>query len=148
MFRFIADLFRTPSLPQAPFVDPILGEFTFDSDLGWKRTVVIDNSDVEIVLGSDGEPPDAAMLQTARSWVQTWPTQKSRMIDYARGEILNWVIEPNPPSADDLIIQSINILWPDDPETCMIYFQNPGDDIRLFHLTLNGLEPGGFAYDY
>ena len=64
-----------------------------------------------------------------------------------RDEINTWTIELEPPNAEDLRIQSINILWPDQPQACMIYFENPGDKIRLIHLTLEGREPRGFAYD-
>ena len=148
MIRTLTDLFRKVQTPRDPFVDAALGEFDFYTKLGWKRNVQMDDTAVELVLGSDGEPPSDAMLRTARSWIESWRELKPRLLDYARQEISTWTIENDPPNPDEFILQSLNILWPDTPNTCMIYFHNPVDDDRCFHLTLDGFEPRGFAYDH
>ncbi len=146
VFRLFTNLFRSPTPPE-PFIDSVLGDFEFETGLGWKRVVQVENSDVELVLGSDGECPNELMLNCARSWLDDWQSEKTDLLNYIRREIDSWTVEPDPPSAEKLRIRSINILWPEQPQTCIIYFQNPGDEIRLFHLTLNGHEPLGFAYD-
>ena len=128
-------------------MDAMLGQFEFDRDLGWKRRVILGGSDVEVVLGSNGDVPSDEMLQTARSWVAAWPLEHPKILKYIHAEIQKWPNELNPPVPEKLEVESINILWRDKPTACMIYFKYPGDSIRLWHLTLYGFEPHGFAFD-
>ena len=143
-----AKLFRKQALnPIEPFVDTVLGEFAFDRDLGWKRQVVLGGQQAQLVLGSGGEPPSEAMLQTARSWLENWNSQFPKIVAYIRSELRGWSDEPNLPQPEKFEVGSVNILWSDKPDACMVYFHYPGDDIRLWHVTFYGFEPHGFAYD-
>ena len=128
-------------------MDPVLGQFTFERGLGWKAPAVVGGRQVELVLGSDGEPPSTGMVETARSWIAHWSSQHPKIIEYIRRELRDWSDEPNLPVPDKLEIESINLLWSDKPTTSMIYFRYPGDDIRAWHVTFDGFEPQGFAYD-
>jgi hypothetical protein len=100
-----------------------------------------------MVLGSDGEPPSNETLLTAKSWLDKWPSQRPRIIEYIRRELRGWSGEPDFPVPDKLEVESINLLWRDQPRTSMIYFHHPGNDIRAWHVTFDGFEPRGFAYD-
>jgi len=147
MFRALNKLFRKEKPPKEPFVDSTLGQFTFEVGLGWKARVVLGVWQAELVLASDGEPPPAEMLRIAKSWLEQWPSQHPKIIDYIRRELRGWSDEPNLPVPDKLKVESINLLWSDKPTTSMIYFHYPGDDIRTWHVTFEGFEPQGFAYD-
>src|SRR4051812_12859657 len=147
MFGRFRKLLRKEEPSKEPFVDPVLGPFAFDRDLGWKKQIALGDTSAELVLGSEGEPPSAQMLRTASSWVQEWPSQFPRIIEYLRRELGGWSDEPNLPFPEKFEVESINILWRDQPETSMVYFHYPGDDIRLWHVTFHGFEPRGFAYD-
>lgn len=149
MFRALAQLFHTRSVPKRPFWDPVLGEFAFDPNLGWKKRILLDGRDAELVLGSDGDPPRAAMLETARSWVAAWPDERPKIIAYIRSELRksDWSEEPDLPDPDKFQVEAIHLLWENTPRTSMIYFHYPGDDIRFWHVTLDGFELRGFAYD-
>jgi hypothetical protein len=133
--------------PTEPFVDTVLGEFAFDRDLGWKKHLVLGGQQAELVLGSDGEPPSEAMLQTARSWLESWSSQLPKIAGYIRSELRGWSDEPNLPQPEKFEVESVSILWRDKPEASMIYFHYPGDENRLWHVTFYGFEPQGFAYD-
>ena len=147
MFRALGRLFQKEEPPKEPFVDPVLGQFSFDRDLGWKKQLVLGDTQAELVLGSDNEPPSEEMLRTAKSWVDEWRSQLPKIIDYIRSELRGWAGDPNLPTPEKFEVASINILWRDKPETSMIYFHYPGDDIRLWHVTFQRFEPQGFAYD-
>jgi hypothetical protein len=147
MFRALGKLFRKEEAPKEPFVDPMFGQFTFERDLGWKKQIALGDTSAELVLGSNGEPPSEQMLRTAKSWVDQWHLQFPRIIDYIRRELGVWSDEPNLPGPEKFEVESINILWSDKPETSMVYFRYPGDDIRAWHVTFHGFEPQGFAYD-
>lgn len=147
MFRTLGKLFRKEEAPKEPYVDEVLGQFSFDRDLGWKRQIVLGDTSAELVLGSDGEPPSEQMLRTARSWVEQWPSQFPKIIEYIRSEFRHWSDQPNLPVPDKFEVESINILWRDKPETSMVYLHYPGDDIRAWHVTFHGFEPQGLAYD-
>jgi hypothetical protein len=129
------------------FADEVLGEFTFDRDLGWKKPINLGGQEAELVLGSDGEPPSEAMLQTARSWLESWNSKLPSIVDYIRSQLRGWSDEPDLPEPEKFELESVNILWKDKPDACMIYFHYPGDDLRLWHVTFYGVEPHGFAYD-
>jgi hypothetical protein len=145
MLRALKKLFR--KAPREPFVDPVLGEFTFERGLGWKRRVTLGARQAELVLGSDGEPPSAETLQMARSWLEHWSFQHPKIIEYIRRELRGWTDEPNLPVPEKLEVESIHLLWGDKPKTSMVYFHYPGDDIRAWHVTFDGFKPQGFAYD-
>jgi hypothetical protein len=147
MFRGLSKLFRSDNAPKEPFVDEVLGEFTFDRELGWKKQIVLAGKDTELLLGSDGEPPSAEMLATARSWVDEWPSQHPKVVDYIRAAFREGSDKPNIPIPDKFEIDSINIMWRDKPTMSMIYLHYPGDDIRLWHLTFDGFEPKGIGCD-
>ena len=147
MFSALNRLFRREEAPKKLFVDAVLGQFTFERDLGWKARLALGGRQAELVLGSDGESPSAEMLRTAKSWLEQWPSQHPRIIEYIRRELASWSDEPNLPVPDKLEVDSINLLWSDKPTTSMIYFHYPGDDIRAWHVTFEGFEPQGFAYD-
>ena len=147
MFRALSKLFRKEEAPREPLVDPVFGQFVFERDLGWKTQVVLGNTKAELVLGSDGEPPSEQMLRTAKSWVDEWHSQFPKIIEYIRRELGGWADEPNLPVPERFRVESINILWRDKPETSMVYFHYPGDDIRAWHVTFQRFEPQGFAYD-
>jgi|GEM_PF-1204259 len=148
MFQKIKALFRsTPRQAIVPFVDPVLGEFAFDADLGWKKRVHIGDTEIEVVIGSDGEIPSDEMVRIARMWVQNWTSEKPRLLDYIRNELAGWKVEPGIPDPDRFTLDSINVLWPDHPNTCMIYLNCPGDEYRGWHITLDDRTPRGFAYD-
>lgn len=149
MFRAFARLFHTKSVPKRPYWDPVLGEFAFDPDSGWTKRVRLDGRDVELVLGSEGNPPPAAMLETARFWLAEWPRERPKVVDYIRRELQrnDWSGEPGLPDPDKFELESINLLWSDSPHICMLYFHYPGDDVRLWHVTFDGFTPRGFAYD-
>jgi hypothetical protein len=148
MLGSLAKLFRKPApQPIEPFVDKALGEFTFDRDVGWRKQIILGGRQAELLLGSDGEPPSEAMLRTARSWLESWNSQLPRIIGYIRSQLRGWSEEPNLPQPEKFEVESVNILWNDKPDVCMIYFHYPGDDIRLWHVTFYGFEPHGFAYD-
>ena len=149
MFRVLRSLFRQVRVPAAPFVDEVLGTFRFDTDLGWKTLVTINGAEVELVIGSDGEEPSHDMIRTARMLASEWPNRWPLLLDYMGNELEGegWKMEPDLPNPERFILQSINVLWPDAPTTSMAYFDYPGDDIRLWHITLDGFTPRGFAYD-
>ena len=148
MFQKLKSLFRsTPREPIVPFVDPVLGEFAFDNDLGWKKRVHIGDTEAEVVIGSDGEIPSDEMIQIARMLVANWSSEKPRLVEYIRNELAGWTFEPDIPDAARFTLESINVLWPDYPNTCMIYLNYPGDEYRAWHITLDYTTPRGFAYD-
>jgi len=149
MFQKIRSLFKTrPRLPAAPFVDPVLGAFEFDSDLGWKKRLDFGETEAELVIGSDGEIPSDDLIRTARLWVQRWRSEKPRILDYIRNELRQWTFEPNLPDPDRFTLQSVHVLWPHEPNACMIYLDYPGDEDRSWHVTFDGTTPRGFAYDH
>lgn len=148
MFQKIKSLFRsTPPQPIVPFVDPVLGEFAFDNDLGWKKRIDVGETEAELVIGSDGEIPSEEMVRTARWWVSNWCSEKPRLIEYIRHELCGWTFEPDIPDPVRFTLESINILWSDKPNTCMLYLEYPGDEYRAWHITLDDTRPCGFAYD-
>ena len=148
MFQKLKALFRnTPRQPIEPFVDPVLGEFAFDNDLGWKKRIDVGETQAELVIGSDGEIPSDEMTQTARLWVANWCSEKPRLLEYIRNELAGWTFEPDIPDPLRFTLESINVLWPDQPNTCMIYLVYPEDEFRAWHITLDGTTPRGFAYD-
>lgn len=126
-----------------------LGEFTFRNKVGWIRQIALGMWMIELVIGSDGEEPSMGMLEAASSWIKNWHALKQRATDYIRREILEeaWAEEPDRPDPDVLIPKSIEILWDDDPQTSMIYFENPGDE-RAWHVTFHEQTPISFAYDH
>src|SRR5260221_535 len=135
MFRAPTKLLRKDRPPMEPFVDKGLGRFTFDRDLGWKKQIILGGKEAELVIGSDGEPPSDEMLQTAKSWLDGWPSEFPKIINYMRTELRNWSDGPNLPQPEKFEVESINILWRDKPSASMIYFHYPSDDIRLWHVT-------------
>lgn len=148
MFHKLRALFRSPPRgPIVPFVDPVLGEFAFDSDLGWKKRVYVGDTEVEVVIGSHGERPPVEMVRIARMWIANWNSEKPRLLEYIRNELAGWTFESNIPDPARFTLESINVLWPAHPNTCMIYLTYPGDEYRAWHITLDGATPRGFAYD-
>lgn len=136
-----------PREPIASLNDPVLGEFAFDKELGWKKCVHVGDSEAEVVIGSDGELPSDEMIRIARMWVANWTAEKPRLVQYIRKELAGWTFEPDIPDPDRFTLESINVLWPDHPNTCMIFLSFPGDEDRAWHITLEGMKPQGFAYD-
>jgi len=52
MLQILKSLFRIKLRPpMLPFIDPVLGEFAFDSNLGWKKNVAFDETQAELVIG-------------------------------------------------------------------------------------------------
>jgi hypothetical protein len=102
MFHALGRLFRKEEPPKKPFVDQALGEFAFERNLGWKKQIVLGGKQAELVLGSDGEAPDEAMLQTAKSWLDQWSSQQPGIIEYIRRELAGWSDEPNLPVPEKL----------------------------------------------
>jgi hypothetical protein len=147
MFRALSKLFCKEEPPKVPFIDQELGTFTFERNLGWKTQIELGGKKAVLTLGSDGEPPTQAMLQTARLWLDQWSSQHTQIIEYIRQELADWSGEPDLPVAEKLEVESINILWSDKPRTSMVYFHYPGDDIRCWHVSFDGFEPYGLAYD-
>lgn len=149
MFKALRNLLSKNDTPIVPFVDPLLGQFQFDRVLGWYKEVALGNEHAKLVLGSDGEWPSDEMLRTARTWLDAWPLEKPKILDYVRRELLDptWSDEPDLPTPEQLAVESINILWSDQPTTSMIYFTHPDDDVRSWHVTFERLVPCGFAYD-
>jgi hypothetical protein len=157
MFRALARLFGKDEIPKRSFWDPLLGEFAFERGIGWKKQVVLQNrlagssevGDVELILGSDGDPPPAAMVETARSWMSEWARERPKIINYIRSELQrsDWSEEPDLPQPELLQVEAIHLLWDDSPQTSVIYFHYLGDDIRYWHVTFDGFNPRGLAYD-
>ena len=148
MIRWLRSLIRKREIVEpSSFVDPVLGEFSFDQSLGWKKNIMLGTVDAELVLGSNGEAPPNEMLETARSWVADWILEFPKIREYIRSELGNWIIEPNLPSPDDFEVESINFLWKQKPTTSMIFFHVPDDEFRMWHVTFEGFEPKGLAYD-
>lgn len=142
-------LTKKPRAPIMPFIDRGLGEFEFDDDLGWKKRVDFGDVEAELVIGSDGELPSDEMIETARMWTEKWCSEKPRILGYVRKELRDgdWTFEPDLPNPDRFVLQSINVLWADEPKLSMIYLEYPGDEIRCWHVTCDGTTPQGFAYD-
>jgi hypothetical protein len=65
-----------------PFNDEVLGPFTFEPELGWKKIIPLDAERVELILGSDGPPPPSAMIAMARAWVAEWHERRPALIAY------------------------------------------------------------------
>ena len=55
MFRALGKLFRKEDAPKKPFVDPVLGQFSFDRDLGWKQQIVLGDALAERENARDGK---------------------------------------------------------------------------------------------
>jgi hypothetical protein len=147
MFRALAKLFRKPQAPKQPFVDDLLGEFAFDRDLGWKKEVLLGGTRAELLLGWDGEPPSEEMLKTARSWIEEWPNQFPKIIEYIRQAFPVWVGDPTMPVPERFEVESIQIAWRKEPRTSMIYLHYPGDDIRGWRIIFHGFEPSWIGFD-
>ena len=147
MWTRIKRLFAAQEFPQRPYVHPSLGTFDFDVGLGWKTTYRIDGRDVDVVIGSDGESPSTQMANTAADWALHWAELRQAVLEYIGKELSTWKSEWYPTEANRLVLSSINVLWPDSPTTTMLYFDDPDDEIRLWHATYEGREPKGFAFD-
>lgn len=109
MFRALGKLFRKAEAPREPFVDPVLGQFSFERDLGWKGQIVLGDTKVEVVLGSDGGPPSDEMLRTAKLWVAEWRTQFPKIIEYIRRELGDGSKEASLPAPEMFEVESINV---------------------------------------
>lgn len=147
MLRSFLSFFQQQKVPPEPFVDPVLGEFQFDRDLGWKKEVAFGEMKAELVLGSEGESPSVEMVQTAREWVAEWPSRRSGVVEYIHGQLQKRKNMPHFPTVDDLHLESINVLWPNRPRASMIYFRDAKDETRAWHASFEGTEPKGLGCD-
>jgi len=147
MFRSILKLFQPQALPREPFVDDILREFHFDRDLGWKKKVTLGGVEAEIILGSDGDLPTGEMIETARMWVAEWPSRQTEILVYLRSQLGKWADAPDVSKAEELQVESVNILWPNKPKMSMIYFKDPKGEGRAWHVTYDAFEPKGLGCD-
>jgi hypothetical protein len=148
MLHAFRKLFRKQR-PEESFSDAALGQFIFEPRIGWKKQIIFGDRQAELVLGSDGEPPSDEMVRTAKWWLNNWSSQEPKIVEYVRRELRlsEWSNEPNLPDPTRFEVESINVLWRDSPTTTIIYFNDPTDDIRAWHVTFEGFEPRGFAYD-
>ncbi len=147
MFERIAKYFGRGPNPTEPFVDDQLGEFVFVRAIGWQKKVMLEGRIVNLLLGSDGEWPSPQMRDTAVYWLANFERRRPEFNDVIRAEIQTWPTEELLFFPEDLKLQSIEILWPNRSTVCMIYFELNDDDYRQFHLTFDGPEFRGFAYD-
>ncbi|MFM8397224.1 MAG: hypothetical protein ACKOAH_05280 [Pirellula sp.] len=67
--------------------------------------------------------------------------------DQGRSALRTWPEEELRFAPQELKIQSIYILWKDNPTACVIYFDLNDEDYRQFHMTFDGLTPTAFTYD-
>ena len=83
-------------------------------------------------------------------WISNWrnlTSFRTVLREYIRRELGDGSEEASLPAPEMFEVESINVLWRDKPETSMVYFGYPGDDVRAWHVTFDGFEPQGFAYD-
>lgn len=150
MFRWVKHIMRKGVNAPKVFIDPALGTFQFEKRLGWRRRIRLDNvHDVDIILGSDGEPPSQEMLRTVGTFIDKWSLLRQVICDYVRIKLRTeeWVSEPKLPDPDELVVISIAVLWRDNPHVSLIEFEAFGDD-RVWHVTCSGDKPVAFAYDH
>jgi len=145
--RFLA-YFARSKLPDASFDHPDLGSFDFVPEIGWGKSIDFDGHPIQIYLGSNGEIPNQSMLDCLRYWIDNWVKRRPGINEYIARKGRSWIPHDTPPEANELFLNSIEILWPENPWTCMIYFVLREDDERRFHVTFNGYVPTGFAYDH
>ncbi len=146
-WRRLFENFMRPKISVAPFHHPVLGAFDFVQDVGWEKSIELDGRRVELNLGSNGEMPNQSMLDCLQYWIGNWVTRRSEINEYMMQEGRSWYPHDTTPDASQLLLDSIEILWPEKPWTCMVYLELP-DDERHFHVTFDGRVPIGFAYDH
>ena len=147
MFKRLLSYFNAPRLPDAPYHHPVLGKFDVVPDIGWGTTMQLAGNTVKLHLGSDGDLPKQEMLNCLQYWIDNWTKRRSEINAYITEECKNWLLYDTAPAADQLLLSSIDVLWPDHPWSCMMYLDLPGDEFRLFHISFDGHNPTGFAYD-
>lgn len=147
MWTRIIQLFRASKVPRRSYIHPALGTFEFHVGVGWKRYCRVDGHDVEVAIGSDGEMPSADMASTVTDWALHWADLRQAVVEYIDRELSTWNQEWHPTVANRLVLSSIQVPWPDSPTTTMLYFDDPDDDSRSWHVTYEGGEPKGFAFD-
>jgi hypothetical protein len=130
-----------------PFADKSLGRFEFDREVGWKGRIWLSGMSVEIVLGPCGQTPSERTLQMARSWVNEWPARYPQIVEYIRLQFAKWPKDAVPLAAERFQVESIHLVWPNEPTTSMLYLSYPGHEFKGWHITFRGFEPRGLAYD-
>jgi hypothetical protein len=148
MLQRLFAYFTRRRLPVEAYCHPELGGFEFVTGVGWRKFLDIDSQSVEVFLGSDGDPPNATMLECLEYWIKSWGNRRPEINDYMEHECRSWPPHDTGPQVERLSLCSIEILWPEKPWLCMIYLTLSDDDERQFHLTFDGLDPTGFAYDH
>ncbi len=140
--------FALPKIAAAPFNHPELGAFDLVPEVGWEKSIDLDGRRMQLKLGSNGELPNQGMLDCLRYWIDNWVTRRAEINEYITQEGRSWFPHDTAPEASQLLLSSIEILWPENPWTCMVYLDLSEDDERHFHITFNGHVPVGFAYDH
>lgn len=148
MLKRLLAYFARPRRLVVPYIHPELGRFDFVPEIGWEKNIDFDGRRIDLYLGSKGEIPNQSMLDCLQYWIDNWAKRRLEINAYITLQGQSWFPHDTPPVADELLLSSIEILWPETPWTCMIYLDLPGDDERLFHITFNGHVPTGFAYDH
>jgi hypothetical protein len=148
MLKRLLSYFASAKLPEVPYHHPELGTFDFTAGVGWGKTIDIDGRHVQVYLGSNGQMPSQPMLDCLGYWISNWMTRRPEFNEYIDQECRSWPPHDIGPEANRLSLSSIEILWPEQPWSCMIYLNLPGDDERQFHLTFDERVPIGFAYDH
>jgi hypothetical protein len=147
MLKRLLAYFYSARQPDAPYHHPVLGSFEVVPDIGWGKTVQIDGRTVKLHLGSNGELPKQEMLDCMQYWIDNWTSRRTEINSYINKECKEWLLYATAPSADQLLLSSIDVLWPDHPWSCIMYLDLPGDEYRLFHISFDGHSPTGFAFD-
>jgi hypothetical protein len=147
MLDRLAKFFRRRAVPVEPFIDEVLGDFLFVRDIGWQKKVLLEGRLVNLHLGSCGENPSDEMRDTAKYWVNNWESRRHELNQYMESALRTWPEEELRFAPQELKIQSIYILWKDNPTACVIYFDLNDEDYRQFHMTFDGLTPTAFTYD-
>ena len=147
--RLVRRKAERPGLPPLPppFFDDVLGELRCDREKdGWIVPVAGSSAQPAwiIVVGGD-DVPDAKLLEHARELAAA----PEPLVSRTRALLEDFLLQ-HPEYGDEvrgLRISEVHLLWPDQPDDGIIYFDGPDVDERLWQCDYVGRMPRGVGFD-
>ncbi len=136
---------QRPAIVRAPFHDPILGTLTWDdNEEAWVADLGHPLASFRILIAGADRPNEQLIFQ-AQSFV---PVPEALLVQIE--PLLKHAAHEIPEGAHEILglrIEAIVLLWPERPDTAMIYFDGPDTDERLWRCDYVSGQVRDLAFD-
>ena len=133
-------LFRRPE-PAVKAIDhQSLGHVVWEREDWWKGSFSFEGNTIEFFLAGHDQP-DPVCTAACLEAIASFSLIRDRVSAFIAQEIPKHGYLQLDLSVDDFVIESINFMWPNKPDYCMILFDNAKDEYGMWNCELIKGEP-------